>query len=554
MLLNPSKIDDDPASYGSKGQSWNTEFVEYMRFIVLHPNYAGMPDAIKEDGKIQWEAPSNRGGGMYKDTHHRRRDWWRAKAAQIGIDVREDKWISRTAKTIHPTGEKPCKRCGRVLRIAYVYPSATLIKRCIKEFGESLAPDSLEAIGDYVQRLVDACGTSVLRKLPTLLATKTSVPPDHGEQIDRWLEWLEEVYVSSEPTLLSPGAMSNAPDRFDGFHSFNRCCRGVADTGRHAPNMKGYTTDRRVFEYWSEGNWIAADRMMGIVRARYGNHPCADGGDGPPSADHIGPLSLGFTHRPEFRLLSKSANSAKNNRMSLWDVNYLRSREDSSCAPVASWYAHPIWQALRNEVVDEETALRLSKVMRDNQRQAITLLSKIREQGHATFLASLLELKYADFDVVFEDLVIEDFVTKYRRLVCQGRTTKYAQEQKVRRLRIGFEALRSYAAKANRHYKPISTDAVTCALELANEALTTSGHNIQVLDNQILTLLDQPSTLSHEEELRSLCSRIPCVEEVEAFVQAKHHLEAAMKAVASELAGKWNDERYVRTEAIFDED
>ena len=30
------------------------------------------------------------------------------------------------------------------------------------------------------------------------------------------------------------------------------------------------------------------------------------------SADHIGPISLGFCHRPKFHPLSKSDNSAKN--------------------------------------------------------------------------------------------------------------------------------------------------------------------------------------------------------------------------------------------------
>lgn len=553
MPLRSTQIDDAPNSYGSKGQSWNATFVEYMKSIVLHPNYAGMPDAVKDDGRIQWEAPSNRGSGQYKDTHHRRRDWWRAKANEIGIDVREDKWISRTAKTIHPTGEKPCKRCGSVLRIAYVYPCATLVKRCAKELGESLAPEPLESIGDYVQRLVDSRGTAALRKLPKLLKTKTSTPPNLGEDLARWLEWIEEIYVPSEPALLSPGAMSNAPDRFDGFHSFNRCCRGEADTGRHTQNMKSYSTDRRVFEYWSEGNWIAADRMMGIVRARFHDWPSADGGDGPPSADHIGPLSLGFTHRPEFRLLSKSANSAKNNRMSLWDVEYLRRREDGG-VPVASWYAKPIWQALRNLVVDEETALRLSKVMRDNQRQAISFLAEVRKLGHATFLASLLELEYAEFDVDFEDLVIEDFVTKYGALICRDRTTKYATEQKARRLRIGFEALRSYAAKSNRHFIAVRTAAIERALRLASEALDLVDGDIHVLNREITALLDQPSTNTHEEALRMLSSRVPRIEDVQAFVRARHHLEEAMSAVGAELAAMWNDERYVRVEFAFDED
>lgn len=106
MPFCPTQIDDDPNSYGSKGQSWNATFIECMKFIVLHPSYAGMQDALKDGGKIQWEASSNRSGGQYKDPHHHRRDWWRAKVTEIGIDVRQDKWISLTAKTIHPSHQR----------------------------------------------------------------------------------------------------------------------------------------------------------------------------------------------------------------------------------------------------------------------------------------------------------------------------------------------------------------------------------------------------------------------------------------------------------------
>src|SRR5690606_16714388 len=112
--------------YGSKGQEWHPEFVKYMVEIVTHPTYAGMPDAIKDDGKIQWEAPSNRKSGKYKDTHHKRREWWRKKAETIGIDSNSNQWISETAKKIHPTGEKPCKRCGTRMFISYAYPNGQL--------------------------------------------------------------------------------------------------------------------------------------------------------------------------------------------------------------------------------------------------------------------------------------------------------------------------------------------------------------------------------------------------------------------------------------------
>jgi len=108
-------------------------FLEYAQKIVNHPNYSEMPDPIGERGEIQWEAPSNRQSGKFKDTHHRRREWWRGKALSIGIDPNTNStWISKTAKAIHPFGKKPCKTRGKELEIAYAYPNEHLFSRIRK--------------------------------------------------------------------------------------------------------------------------------------------------------------------------------------------------------------------------------------------------------------------------------------------------------------------------------------------------------------------------------------------------------------------------------------
>src|SRR5688572_25252527 len=104
-------------SYGSKGQQWDQAVIQYMEEIAGDPRYAGMPDARTDDGRVQWEAPSNRRSGRFKDTHHKRRDWWRRKAEELGIPLDSPQWISRVAKALHPTKQKPCKRCGRVLEL-----------------------------------------------------------------------------------------------------------------------------------------------------------------------------------------------------------------------------------------------------------------------------------------------------------------------------------------------------------------------------------------------------------------------------------------------------
>jgi Alw26I/Eco31I/Esp3I family type II restriction endonuclease len=539
-------IVDDPAEYGSKGQSWATEFVEYMKAIITHPMYKGMPDAIKDDGKIQWEAPSNRSAGKYQFTHDKRRDWWKNKAESIGIDTSKDQWISKTAKRIHPTGEKPCKRCGKIMIIAYIYPQTYLIKRFKKQFGDKFNISMLEPIHDVIQRAYDLSPKMLFSSLRNLLYTKNIEIPEFNGDIDEVFSWINNEYIPKEPSVLSPGVMSNAPDRFDGFHSFNRCCRGKADTGRHANNLRSYTTDRRVFEYWSEGNWIAADRLMGLVKSVLRDEPNADGGEGPPTADHIGPLSLGFCHRPEFKLLSKSANSAKNNRMTLSDVMHLINCEGQG-VPVTSWYAKPLWDLRKSSVDNDEKALRLSKMLRDNQRIAVKILCAIFKSQKYAFLVYLLELSYADQKIEFENLHSEDFITTYDGIIEEPRTTKYSSEQKARRIRIGFESLRTYLEKNNRHSFDIENEEIEVIVNNAIEKLNNCPDDIQKLDFDLQKIL-LPNDGGHAEySLREYARKFP-VGEIECLEEAKSVLGKAMVIIGEAISKKWESNRYVREE------
>lgn len=122
------------ATKGNKKTNYeaNEAFLQYEEEIVTHPAYAGMPDLRHDDGTIQWEAPSNRGSGIFQFSHDKRYQWWVEKAKEIGISTNEDKWISKVAKTIHPTKQHPCKVCGRVMDIRYCYLSSNFMKRVQK--------------------------------------------------------------------------------------------------------------------------------------------------------------------------------------------------------------------------------------------------------------------------------------------------------------------------------------------------------------------------------------------------------------------------------------
>lgn len=535
-------ISDYPTDYGSKGESWNEEFVKYMKQIATHPVYSGMPDAIKEDGKIQWEAPSNRSGGKFQYTHQKRREWWQNKAKEIGIDITTDKWISRTAKLIHPTGEKPCKRCGIVMQIAYAYPNQNCINKIKEHFDIEILP--IDTIVDIIEKTIDIYGNDCIPQYQKILTTKSIKVPDFKKDSDSFLLWINDIYIPSEPSTLSPGAMSNAPDRFDGFHSFNRCCRGTADKGRSSENLKSYTTDRRVFEFWSDGDWVGADRLMGLVRTCLKDEPNADGGKGTPTADHIGPLSLGFCHRPDFRLLSKEANSAKNNRMTLQDIMDLI-KEENEGIKVISWHSEHLWNLRKNSVDDEEKALRLSKALRDNQRNAMVMLSYLFDKGAYTFLAYLLNLKYADYKVQFENLRAENFRTKYDSIIKEKRETKYASEQKARRLRIGFEALRSYKAKENRHLTIIDEKSLNQTIQEVIKLLDKNAHEFKALDREIESILVSQTGIIPEMTLRELVNKIP-QGTILVFEEAKKLLQKHMESVGNLISKEWESDRYVR--------
>lgn len=538
--------------YGSRGQQWHPDFVTYMNFIANHENYAGMPDAFVDEGKIQWEAPSNRGTGRFKDTHHRRRDWWRAKARAMGISTESDQWISRCAKRLHPNGRKPCKRCGRVLELRYVYPGKILLGRVIKLpcLPAGITLQTLEPTTTLVRRLHAACGNELLAHLPAMFRAKGLTVPESFPSIERCIEWLERDYIPAEPSLLSPGAMSNAPDRFDGFHSFNLCCRGSADTGRHQSNLARYVTDRRVFEYWADGDWIAADRLMGIVRADFQASTCLNGHAGPCEADHIGPISLGFTHRPEFQMLCKACNSAKNNRMTLSDVEHLRKLEAAG-TEIVSWHSRALWDLRKGSVTNDEFALRLSKLMRDNRHTFMAVLQQCERAGHFAFLLFLLNLDFADFDVAFSGLNVVAHVTQFAGMTKTRRTTKYATVQKARRCRIALRALRDYFEKANRSAYIVSTTVIERKIKQALALIATQPEAFRRLDAETARLLRRTSDDALESGLRRLVKKLPANWPDE-FLRAKDLLGEAMALVAANLALRWDDERYVRAEFAFD--
>jgi len=85
--------------YGRGKFTAHPDYVEYMRRTVMHPNYAGMPNATDPNGRINWQVSSGKATSFYKD-YLARRNWWIRKADSLGLPV-TDRHIGATLRSAY---------------------------------------------------------------------------------------------------------------------------------------------------------------------------------------------------------------------------------------------------------------------------------------------------------------------------------------------------------------------------------------------------------------------------------------------------------------------
>ena len=98
------------------------------------------------------------------------------------------------------------------------------------------------------------------------------------------------------------------------------------------------------------------------------------------TADHIGPISLGFCHSTNFAPKCKACNSAKNNRLSLSDVRKLLTLEADG-NQVVSWHSQYIWDKYKNTITSDKDARKLSSLMLKCHQNVLKLFSFFVNKG-----------------------------------------------------------------------------------------------------------------------------------------------------------------------------
>lgn len=410
---------------------------KYREDIIIHENYTNLPFVRKKNNEIAWIAVTK---NKKSDSGKQRLEWANQKLQQLNITPGSPGAYAYLMYNLHPTKEKPCDCCGKIMSLDYIYLNKNFVKRVIKKFPELRGTVSeTTSIYDLKNLISD-------QELKDLLINIFNFDKTN-ETIEEILE--KCIQKSREGSkIMGPGAMSNFPDRLDGFHTYNRCCRKVKDKGRHDENMKQYSKDRRAYEYFSDGNFQRANSYM---KSEYFNMI---------SADHGGPISLGFIH-DMFNLfpMGKSKNSAKRDRIILDYLYELIDIEKEKNITMMSWFSEPIWKFIKNDLLNisiENLSNKQIKskedfyymLLKQNIINFMYFLNKILGSlnGELFIIEKLLKPKYVFFSKEYSFPTIDSYIETDKKLT-------EANEKEIPRLnRIAIESIEEFSKKDNRKH------------------------------------------------------------------------------------------------------
>ena len=450
-------------------RNWHPDFIKYMNLIIHHPNYAGLPIEKKSDGSYRWitTAKSEIGRG--------RIDWCLNKAKELGIPNKAGVYAD-VMLAIHPTKIKVCQTCGRKMSLYYLYPNTNFLKSLNKCFNSNFTEC------DNICDIWDALATNGKKEkeMSLFLIKKGDLPlsSDSATKMEI-INALEYACRKGGKKCLGPGAMSNFPDRFDGFHTYNRCCRSAQDKGRSKENLKSYTKDRRAYEYWSDGNIHAANLFMGTAFFKG------------TSADHIGPISLGFIHDPRYlQPMLSGDNSSKRDRLSVNDIEKILAIEERTGAYPMSWYSSLIWNYISRNYKSNPD--KVSNEYRNALKQNMTnfmfilwyIMTHCSTKGESLLVSAFLEPKFKYFDHAYKFNSLGEIVKTFPRHHTgrtMGETSRY--------IRIAIASVYDYFEKVNRNQSPdLTTGEISTLNEICNQIIT--AQPTEYIKNNIVSLVE----------------------------------------------------------------
>lgn len=416
---------------------YHPNYDKYVEMIVAHPNYKGLYYDRDKDGKVNWVVTGKSPKGQMRQA------WWDETCRKLGVPIQKGCY-AKVARMIHPTGVHVCQCCGEERSIFYEYPTKNTAKLLNRILGTTIDPENDEERAECTIKEIILGWCDSRQKLEALAKAFKLPIPNNKE------EFVETVYrelVNNESSRFSPGVMSNPPDRFNGFHSYALCCRTKFDNGRKRKNMLTYGQDRRAYEDWSDGDYNLANRLMGEYKKQIPIECPKCGKIAKMTADHIGPISLGFCHSRHFTPLCKSCNSAKNNRFTKSDVDELIALENKG-AQVVSWHSQYIWDIVKTQIDNDIDAKKASSIMAKCHQNILNILALIHKKTGKEFLMRYLHPEYSMMDYRFENFDLRHLDRMI--VIANPLDSKNKRNNQERYVRIAFESLDDFLAKNNR--------------------------------------------------------------------------------------------------------
>ena len=452
-----------------KNRDWHPKFIEYMNMIVNHSNYYGLPIERKADGTLSWIATAKSQIGQARIA------WALQKATELGLELKAGVYAD-VMLMIHPTKWKVCQICGREMSLYYHYPNANFLKSLNESFHCNFTEcDHISNIWDYL--INNGIG---YENIAQFLIQKGSLNIDIcNSSKEAIITELEIACRKGNKKCLGPGAMSNFPDRYDGFHTYNRCCRAYQDKGRSRENLKSYTKDRRAYEYWSDGNIHAANQFMGSNYFK------------DISADHVGPISLGFVHDPRYlQPMLGGDNSAKRDRLQIVDIEHIIEIERKTGIYPMSWQSKLIWEYIKqNYKLNPEYVSTIYKnALKQNMANYMfilkTILVECPNNGkmflEQNFLKPNFKCFEKDYSFNANGYIIHEEPRHY--------TGRNANEIE-RYCRIAFDSVFEYSKKNNRNIKNDLTEQEYEKLLFICQSIETN-FNVSANKENIISLIE----------------------------------------------------------------
>ena len=427
--------------YGRGKFEAHENYISYMNGIVNHKNFADMPNAVS-DGKINWQVSSGKNTSFYK-YYLARWQWWSNKADELGLSGagNDNERFTIAARKINPTGYRACRLCGKDFNIGYFY----LNDRLFKNFSKIMPQGQFFKWQPIDYAILEIKKHLSIAELNTLFLKLFQNRASFFELYGVSKKAFERSSHINSKAWLTPGYMGNPPDRLDGFHDYHFECRKKHDPGRFDENMRSYNHDRRSFEFWAQGNWMAADVLYNSA----GIGQCVDC---PPEAapvkispDHIGPISCGFKQISYYKPLCARHNSSKNRRFTKIDIELLIDYEIQNSVSIASRQIQAHWDLHKKNIKNDNEAKEFSNSLRSIQDAYFRILYDLWTDGHIRFLCSLLSPEHAFDNVIFHE--IEPSTLQFTSVSISKKITPNRQSLFVRSIRIGFESLIEYVSK-----------------------------------------------------------------------------------------------------------